>query len=132
MEYAIPREHAREAVMRLRSFINEEGLRVSFPVEVRFVAADDIWLSPAYGRQTCYIAVHAYRGTPFERYFRGVESIMRTYEGRPHWGKIHYRTADDLRDVYPRWDDFAAVRSRLDPQGRFRNAYLDRVLGPPG
>jgi len=132
MEYAVPREHARDAVLRVRELIETRGFRISFPVEVRFVASDESWLSPAFGRQTCYIAVHTYRGVDHREYFTAVESVMRSYEGRPHWGKIHFRAAADLREVYPRWDDFAALRSKLDPQGRLRNAYLDRVLGPVG
>ena len=67
----------------------------------------------------------------YQPYFRAVEEIMRSFDGRPHWGKLHFREAADLRPAYPRWDDFAAVRAKLDPDGRFRNPYLDRVLGPP-
>lgn len=130
MEYAIPREHAREAIERVRDVIDERFL-VNFPVEVRFVAADDILLSPAYGRETCYIAVHLYRGMDYEPYFRAVEEIMMSYDGRPHWGKLHFRDAASLRGSYPRWDDFIEVRNKLDPTGVFRNTYLDRVLGPP-
>lgn len=129
MEYAIPRAAAAEALRRIRSMIDSEGFRVSFIVEVRFVAPDDISLSTSYGRETAYIAVHMYERVPYEGYFRGVESIMNDYEGRPHWGKLHFQTAGALRDRYPKWDDFLAVRRRLDPSGCFRNSYLDRVLG---
>ena len=131
MEYAIPRSHARGAIETLRRTIDDRGFKVNFPVEFRFVAADDILLSPAHGRQTCYIAVHLYKGMDYQPYFRAVEEIMRSFDGRPHWGKLHFREAADLRPAYPRWDDFAAVRAKLDPDGRFRNPYLDRVLGPP-
>ena len=72
-----------------------------------------------------------YVGEPYEQYFRGVEAIMDDHSGRPHWGKMHYQTAATLGPRYPEWDRFAAVRRRIDPDGRFRNAYLDRVLGPP-
>lgn len=130
MEYAIPREDARAAIERVRNVIDERFL-VNFPVEVRFVAGDDILLSPAHGRETCYIAVHLYRGMDYEPYFRAVEEIMMSYDGRPHWGKLHFRDAGSLRPSYPRWDDFVEVRNKLDPQGLFRNGYLDRVLGPP-
>ena len=130
MEYSVPRPAAAEALRALQSFIDRSGLRISFPVEVRFVAADDIPLSTAYGDQRCYIAVHVYRGMPYEQYFRGVEAIMGDLGGRPHWGKMHYQTAATLAPRYPEWDRFRAVRARLDPEGRFRNAYLDRVLGP--
>jgi L-gulonolactone oxidase len=132
MEYAIPREHAKEALTRVRKMIDERAdLSVNFPVEVRFVAADDITLSPAHGRETCYIAVHMYRGMDYRPYFRGVEEIMTSYDGRPHWGKLHFRDAASLSKTYPRWEDFIDVRNKLDPGGVFRNAYLDRVLGVP-
>jgi FAD-linked oxidoreductase len=130
MEYAIPREHAAEAARRVFELIEREGLRVSFPIEVRFVAADDALLSPSHERATSYIAVHMYRGVEWERYFRGVERIMDSYEGRPHWGKRHFQTAETLAPRYPRWVDFQRVRSRLDPEGWFSNAYTERVLGP--
>jgi L-gulono-1,4-lactone dehydrogenase len=130
IEYGIPREHGAEAVRRIYDLIEREGLRVSFPIEVRFVAPDDAMLSPSHERETCYIAVHMYRGVEWERYFRGVEEIMDSYGGRPHWGKRHFQTAATLAPRYPRWDDFQRVRARLDPEGRFANPYIDRVLGP--
>ncbi|MGH2994304.1 MAG: D-arabinono-1,4-lactone oxidase [Solirubrobacterales bacterium] len=129
MEYAIPREHGADAVRRVFELIEREGLRVSFPIEVRFVAPDDVFLSPSHGRDTCYVAVHMFRGVEWERYFRGVEAIMDSYGGRPHWAKRHFQTAETLAPRYPRWADFQRVRSRLDPEGRFANAYTERVLG---
>jgi L-gulono-1,4-lactone dehydrogenase len=130
MEYAIPRENGAEAVRRVFETIEREDLRVSLPIEVRFVAADDAFLSPSHERETCYVAVHMYRGVAWEPYFRGVEEIMDSYGGRPHWGKRHFQTAETLAPRYPRWADFQRVRSLLDPEGRFANAYTDRVLGP--
>jgi len=131
MEYSIPREHAVEAVLAVRDMIDEEGHRVSFPIEIRFVAADDIPLSMANGSERCFIAVHMARGVPFQAYFQSVETIMDRFDGRPHWGKMHYQSAATLEPRYPEWARFQKVRSQLDPEGRFRNAYLDRVLGPP-
>ena len=130
MEYAIPRAAGREALKRVMETIERRRLPVSFPIEFRFVAPDDAYLSPASGRDTAYIAVHTYRGMEHETYFRAVESIMRDYGGRPHWGKRHYRTAADLAPDYPDWDAFQEVRERTDPNRLFRNDYLDRVLGP--
>jgi L-gulonolactone oxidase len=129
MEYAIPREAVPEALNRLRRLVDEIGMQISFPVEVRVVAGDDIPLSTAYGRETGYIAVHVYRGTPYDAYFSGVERIMDTYGGRPHWGKLHSQSCETLAPRYPLWDDFRRVRDRLDPERRFANPYLDRVLG---
>jgi FAD-linked oxidoreductase len=130
MEYAIPREACAHALNRLRGYVKSSGLNISFPVEVRFVAADDIPLSPAHGRDTCYIAVHVYRGMHFHQYFSAVEDIMNDYGGRPHWGKLHFQTADTLAPRYPQWDHAQLVRARLDPDGRFSNTYVERVLGP--
>lgn len=130
MELAIPRTAAVEVVRRVRDFVKREDLRLSFPVEVRFVAADELPLSPAFGRETCYVAVHVYRGMPFERTFRGVERICADYGARPHWGKLHFHSAETLAPLYPAWERFQAVRARLDPEGRFSNSYLERVLGP--
>ena len=98
-------------------------------MEVRVAAADDRWLSTAYERDSAYFAVHRYwREDPTE-YFEAVEELMTAHGGRPHWGKEHGLGADALRARYPRFDDFTAVRDRLDPGRVFANAYLDRVLG---
>ncbi|MDT0450212.1 D-arabinono-1,4-lactone oxidase [Streptomyces hesseae] len=129
MEYALPREAAMAALRELRAMIERRRLRVSFPVEVRTAPADDIPLSTASGRDTAYIAVHMYRGTPHQAYFTAVEQIMTAHGGRPHWGKLHNRDAAYLADVYPRFAEFTAVRDRLDPDRVFGNAYLRRVLG---
>jgi L-gulono-1,4-lactone dehydrogenase len=132
MEYGVPREALPEALNRVRRLVDEMGTPLSFPVEVRVVAPDEIPLSTAHGRETGYIAVHVYRGTPYDAYFAGVERIMDSYGGLPHWGKMHFQRAETLAARYPRWDDFQRVRARLDPEGRFANPYLDRVLGPVG
>ena len=129
MEYAIPREHARVAVQRVIDLVRRRNLPIMYPLEVRFSAPDDAFLSTANGRDTCYIAVHQFSGMEFETYFRAVEEIMDEYEGRPHWGKRHYQTAATLRERYPDWDRFIAVRDRLDPDRVFRNDYTRRVLG---
>jgi L-gulonolactone oxidase len=131
MEYALPRARGAEAVRAVHGVVKERGFAVPFPMEVRFVASDDAFLSPAHGRDTCYVAVHMFEGMPWEPYFRAVEQIMDGFGGRPHWGKRHFQTAETLRARYPDWDRFAAVRARLDPAGRFTNEYVRRVLGPP-
>lgn len=129
MEYALPAAAARPAFDEMRALIRARGWRISFPVEVRFAAADDRWLSTAHERDSAYIAVHRYwREDPTE-YFTAVEQIMLAHDGRPHWGKMHTLDAEALRVRYPRFDDFVTLRDRLDPQRAFQNAYLERVLG---
>lgn len=131
MEYAMPRAAFGEVFERVRRLADPLASRVLFPIECRWVAGDDIPLSPASGRDTAYIAVHVLRGKPYEGYFRGVEEILDSVGGRPHWGKLHYQTADTLADRYPRWQEFQAARKLVDPAGAFGNEHTDRVLGPP-
>lgn len=131
MEYCVPRASAREAVEGVLGIANRRDLKVAFPIEVRFVAADDALLSPSHDRDSCYVAVHFDRhGDGHKPYFDAVESLMAGFGGRPHWGKRHTRDAADLRGLYPRFADFLAVRNRLDPGGVFANDYTERVLGP--
>lgn len=103
---------------------------MSFPLEVRFNTGDDAYLSPAFGRDTCFVTVHMFHGLPWEPYFRTVEKIMLGLADRPHWGKRHFLVAQQLRSAYPEWDRFAAVRARLDPVGRSANGSVRRTLGP--
>jgi FAD-linked oxidoreductase len=132
MEYALPRAQTTEAVKRVLETIERGGFAVPFPIEVRTVAPDDALLSTAQGRESGYVAVHMYRGMQWRPYFEAVARIMDGLEGRPHWGKRHFQTATTLRARYPGWDRFQDVRARLDPEGRFANAWTDRVLGPVG
>ncbi|MGW4774952.1 D-arabinono-1,4-lactone oxidase [Nocardia sp. NPDC004278] len=127
MEYAIPREHSAAAIREIKELSTR--FDTPMPIEVRWVAPDDAFLSPAGGRDTCYIAVHQYRGMEFEPYFRACEAVFDKYNGRPHWGKRHFQTAETLRPRYPDWDRFTEVRRRFDPKGRFANPYIERVLG---
>ncbi|MFT4156449.1 MAG: D-arabinono-1,4-lactone oxidase [Microbacterium sp.] len=130
MEYAVPADNVVPAFRAVQALIAERGWRIEFPIEVRFADEDSLWLSTAHGRATGYIAVHRYwRADPTE-YFEAVEQIMLEHGGRPHWGKLHTLASEQLRERYPRFDDFIAVRDRLDPDRRFANRYLGRVLGP--
>jgi L-gulono-1,4-lactone dehydrogenase len=129
MEYAVPREAGLDALRTVRRWIDASGLRISFPVEVRTAPADDITLSTASDRDSTYLAFHVNAQTDHTAYFTGVEDILRRYDGRPHWGKLNTRTAEDLAPAYPRWEEFHALRNRLDPERVFENAYLRRVLG---
>ena len=132
MEYSLPLEAAMPALAAIRRAIDEGGFRISFPIEVRFLGPDDIPLSTAVGPgDRAYVAVHQYRGVPYEAYFGVCERIFLDHGGRPHWGKRHTQTAASLAPRYPEWDRFQAVRAELDPTGTLRNAYVDRVLGIP-
>ena len=131
-EYAVPRESLPGVLAELRRAVPRLADPVMFPVEVRVAAADDIWLSTAYGRDSAYIAIHQYAGLPYRAYFDLFESVVAPVGGRPHWGKLHSLDAGRLGPLYPRFEDFRRVRAEVDPEARFGNAYLGRVLGPAG
>ncbi|MFI5905886.1 D-arabinono-1,4-lactone oxidase [Dactylosporangium sp. NPDC051541] len=129
MEYGLPRAALREAFDGLRRIVAGLPYKIQFPVEVRFTAADDIWLSHGYGRDNAYIAIHQYKGAPYEEYFRRFEELTTPLGGRPHWGKMNFRNAESYAQAYPRFADFTAMRDKLDPNRVFANLYTDRVLG---
>lgn len=129
MEYAVPRESGLDALREVRTLIERSDWRISFPVEIRVAPADDVPLSAASGRETMYLAFHTNTRTDHTAYFAGIEKVLRDHDGRPHWGKLHTRTAADLAPAYPRWQEFQSLRDRLDPDRVFANPYLERVLG---
>lgn len=128
MEYGVPLEVLPEVVRELGRMIERRRFNISFPIEVRCAAADDIPLSTAQGRETGYIAIHQFWKTdPFE-YFHSAEEIFASYGGRPHWGKWHFAVSTKFESLYPELKKFCIVRESVDPSRVFRNAYLDRVL----
>jgi FAD-linked oxidoreductase len=129
MEYGIAQEHVADVLREIRELVLRRRPKVCFPLECRFVRADEIPLSPAFGRASAFVAVHAYRGMEFRAYFEAVEAVFRNHGGRPHWGKWHSLGASELCRLYPRWDEFQALRARLDPQRVFGSPYLERLLG---
>ncbi|OUZ07618.1 FAD-linked oxidoreductase [Aeromicrobium sp. PE09-221] len=128
-EFAMPREAAQQVIAELQRWFERREQFIGFPIEVRFTRGDDIWMSTGYQRDTVYIAVHQYHRSDYTSYFAAAQDIFVAHEGRPHWGKLHTLDAAYLAQVYPRFEDFLAVREQADPEGRFSNPYLDRVLG---
>ena len=129
VEYGVPIDDGVEVVREIHRLIEANDWRISFPLEVRTAAADDVPLSMAYGRDTMYIAVHRYRREPHLEYFGAVEEVLQAAGGRPHWGKLHSLRAAQLETLYPRFGDFIALRDEVDPDRVFGNHYLERVLG---
>lgn len=128
MEYNLPAEAMPFVIHEMREAMERERFHVHFPIECRYAAGDDIWLSPAYGRDSAYIAVHMYRGMPHQRYFEVMEQIFLRYEGRPHWGKMHTLKAADLVERYPMWQRFTEIRAEMDPKDLFLSPYLRELL----
>ncbi|MDO5659249.1 MAG: D-arabinono-1,4-lactone oxidase [Paracoccus sp. (in: a-proteobacteria)] len=128
-EYHLPVEAAPAALSEVIRVIERHFPEVYFPMEIRLTAADDLPLSPFYGRDCVSIAVHHEAGRDFAPLLAAVEPIFLRHEGRPHWGKLHSLTAPDLRPLYPLWDEAIEARRELDPDGRFLTPYLRRLLG---
>jgi FAD-linked oxidoreductase len=128
-EFAMPRAALPHVLGELKTWFGAGHENISFPIEVRFTAADDVWMSTGHERDNCYVAVHQYVRSDYQAYFAAAQDIFTAHDGRPHWGKIHTLDASYFAERYAKFADFVAVRDRLDPRRTFSNAYLDRVLG---
>lgn len=129
MEYAVPLADGPEAVREIRKVIDANDWKIAFPLELRVTAADDVALSTANGRESMYIALHTPQFYDPTEYFAATEPILRAAGGRPHWGKQHTLGYDELSTLYPRFDEFCAVRRELDPQGAFASPYMSKLFG---
>lgn len=129
MEYSVPLADAPEVLAEVHRAIDACGIPVGFPIEVRATAADDVPLSTAKGRESCYIAAHRYHRDDYREFFRVLEPILVAAGGRPHWGKHHTLGFAELSAVHEDLTTVAALRSQVDPDGMFRNPYVDRVFG---
>ncbi|MFC5470978.1 D-arabinono-1,4-lactone oxidase [Cohnella suwonensis] len=128
MEYSVPAEAMADVIREIGEAKMKEKFDIHFPIECRYVARDSIWLSPAYERDSAFIAVHTYRGMPYERYFQAMEEIFLKYDGRPHWGKMHNLKSGELSKRYPMWHEFGEARKKMDPDGLFLSPYMKALL----
>lgn len=132
MEYQLPAAAGPACLDEICHAIARSRMHVFFPVEFRFVAADDYWLSPFHGKPGtafCSISIHQYHKQDYRPLFALVEPILQRHGGRPHWGKLHTFTAHQLRDAYPGLNRFLDQRARLDPAGKFLTPYLRELFG---
>jgi len=128
MEYAVPIARGAACVREIVAAIRNKRINTGFPVEFRTVASDDIWLSPFYRRDSATIAVHQYHKVDTDRLFDACEAIFRANEGRPHWGKRHTRSREELVALYPAFERFCSLRRELDPTGKFLNSHLGALF----
>ncbi len=129
MEYSVPAEHGPDCLRALRELVRRDFPDLAWPLEYRTLAADDVWLSSAYERATVTISVHQGVDRDDAALFRACEAVFRCYDGRPHWGKVHFRSGEELAAIHPRWQDWWQARDRYDPEGRFLNPYLEHLRG---
>jgi FAD-linked oxidoreductase len=129
MEYAVPYEEGPDVLREIVETVRKQEIKTGFPIEYRTVAADDVWLSPFYRRDSAAIAVRQYHKVDTAELFEACETVFRRHEGRPHWGKIHSCTATELAGLYPQYEAFRTLRSKLDPAGKFLNEHLRGLFG---
>jgi len=129
MEYTVPAHSGPACLEEILKKIRDDEIPIVFPIEYRYVKADDGWLIMFHGRDGCSISIHQYADQDHRPYFDAVEPIFWKYGGRPHWGKLHNLDATSLALLYPRWKDFLAVREELDPRGRMLNPHLAELFG---
>ncbi|GAB2744996.1 FAD-binding protein [Sinomonas soli] len=128
-EYLLPRARAAEALRAVRALAARLA-PLLYVSEIRTVAADELWLSPSYRQDS--VALH-FTWKPLQREVEALlpelEDALAPFGARPHWGKLNAMPPAAIAALYPRFEDFRRLVARRDPDGVFRNAYLDRVLG---
>jgi FAD/FMN-containing dehydrogenase len=128
MEGEIPVADGPEALRAAIAEVRRRGFPISFPLEYRIVAADDIWLSPMSGRECVSISLHQYATAPWRDAFAAVEAVFLDAGGRPHWAKRHGLVSQDVLRLYPMARRWGEVRRRVDPDGKFLNTHLRELL----
>lgn len=128
MEYNLPVHKFEEVFSEIKLAIKKNHFQTLFPIEIRFVKGDDLWLSPASGRDSVYFAVHTYITEDWRPYFKEMETIFKRHGGRPHWGKWHSLKDQDFAQIYPKWSEFKKLRHELDPNGTWLNTHLKDIF----
>ena len=127
-EFLVPRRHAADAIDAVRAF----GPRITphlFVGELRTVAADELWLSPSHSEDCLALHFTWQLHLPeVEALVADIQAALAPFGARPHWGKVFDTAATDVAALYPRLDDFRALASSLDPDGKFRNDFVDQLL----
>jgi FAD-linked oxidoreductase len=129
MEYEVPRDTGLQTIKAAIDQIRKARLPVTFPFEFRWVAADDIWLSPFHAGPCASISMHQFAPMPYAEVFAAIEPILRATGGRPHWAKRHTLTEAEVHALYPRAADFLAARQAIDPAAKFANPLLRTLFG---
>lgn len=128
MEYNVPKAKFQECMEEIMDTIHKRDFRVHMPIEVRYVKADNIMISPAHGRDAVYMAVHQYNGMDYLEYFKTIEEIFWKYEGRPHFGKMNTMNKAQFSNIQPHWQKFIDIQKQCDPKGIMLNDYLKEIF----
>jgi FAD/FMN-containing dehydrogenase len=128
LEYAVPVVHGKDAVKAVRRLMLDKHPTCIYPIEYRFTAGDPAWMSPFHEQDSITLSVSGEPGTDYWQYLKDVDDILREYGSRPHWGKLHFLTGEDVTDLYPKAEAFRALRRKFDPEGRFLNDHLTQLF----
>ena len=128
VEYFLPLEESKEILKRMRDLMMSWLPLSVYPLEIRVVGAEPAWMSPNYQRDNLVVSISGEPGKDYWPYLRACDDLFAEFGGRPHWGKLHFMTADRLAGLFPRYEDFIAVRRRLDPAGAFLNDHLEALF----
>ncbi len=129
MEYEMPRGAGLGTLQEAIAWVRKRKLPVAFPFEFRWVAADDIWMSPFNKGPGASISMHQYSKMEWRNLLASAEPIFRGNGGRPHWAKRHTLTTKDVFALYPMAERFCKVRAQVDPAAKFANAHLAELFG---
>ena len=128
MEYQVPIAQGLDCLKEILETMRQQQVTSFFPIECRFVKADDIWLSPFYQQDSMSLSIHEYAKQDSKVLFELIEPIFKKYHARPHWGKVHQSSTAELAALYPKWQDFLSLREQLDPNNKFLNPYLEQMF----
>jgi FAD/FMN-containing dehydrogenase len=128
LEYFIPIENGKDAFAAQRKYMLNSLPNSQFPLEVRFVAADDGWLSPNYKRTNLVMSVSGIPNTDYWPYLLATDALFASFNGRPHWGKLHFMTPGRMPELFPKYEDFKTLRREHDPNGLFLNPHLQNLF----
>jgi FAD/FMN-containing dehydrogenase len=129
LEYYVPAENGLAAVEAMQDLLQTKHTNERYPIEVRWVKGEDAYLSPFYKRDTTVLSVSGAPGEDYWPYLRDLDALLEDFDARPHWGKIHFLTRSRVRNLYPEYDKFVAVRREFDPHGVFLNDNLRALFG---
>jgi len=129
IEYALPRPALADALPQMERIIQALRFPALLPVAVRFAGGDPLWLSPMHQRDSAIVTVSVPARTNATDYFSAMTEIFDRYDARPSWGAQHGKTAQELVQLYPRFNDFLQLRQKLDPRGVFLNPHLTSLFG---
>jgi FAD/FMN-containing dehydrogenase len=128
LEYMVAYDQGKDAFLALRELCLNRYPENKYPIETRFIAGEDAWLSPFYGRDSVSISICGHKPQDFMKFLKDVAAVLDPFDPRPHWGKIFFMDRERVAAAFPKYADFVETRRRLDPDGVLLNDELARLF----